>query len=145
MIPGEPTGHTGLLIKVLPENIVLVGQCTFPNDESCAVLNTIADRIAALAGNSGAPYSVRRVPYPLGGQTRSGKAYASYINSVILNQTVLVPQFGLPSDQAALDVYQEALPGYHIVAIDARSLRSLGGALQCISVTIPAGSPPGAR
>jgi agmatine deiminase len=136
-ISGEPTGHTGLLIKVLPTNTVLVGKCTVPNDASCAILDSISERLADIEVESGSHYTVRRVPYPMVGLTETAKAYASYINSVILNRTVLVPQFGLPYDKAVLELYQDALPDYRIVPINTQPLRTLGGAVQCISVTVP--------
>lgn len=137
VISGEPTGHIGLLIKILPNNIVLVGQCTTSNEDSCTTLDTISERITAIEAGNGSRYTVRRVPYPMVGLTQDSRVYASYINSVILNQTVLVPQFGLPYDEAVLELYQEALPSHHIVPIDTRPLRNLAGAIQCISITIP--------
>ncbi|MDP6684861.1 MAG: agmatine deiminase family protein [Candidatus Marinimicrobia bacterium] len=40
-----------------------------------------------------------------------------YSNSIILNDKVLVPQTGSSWDDDALDVYEEAMPGYEIVGV----------------------------
>jgi len=43
---------------------------------------------------------------------------AAYTNSLILNNKVLVPQYGIPEDIQALQVYQEAMPGYEVIGFD---------------------------
>ena len=60
----------------------------------------------------GYPYHVYRVQEP------GGSTLAPYTNSLILNKTVYVP-LGSNStyNQQALDVYQEALPGYTIIGV----------------------------
>ena len=60
----------------------------------------------------GYPYRVYRVDEP------GGSTLAPYTNSLILNKSVYVP-LGSNStyNQQALDVYQEAMPGYEIVGV----------------------------
>ena len=60
----------------------------------------------------GYPYHVYRVEEP------GGSTLAPYTNSLILNKSVYVP-LGTNStyNQQALDVYQEAMPGYEIVGV----------------------------
>ena len=43
---------------------------------------------------------------------------AAYTNSLILNDKVLVPLFGIDSDEDAIRVYEEAMPGYEIVGFE---------------------------
>ncbi len=42
----------------------------------------------------------------------------SYINSLTLNGSVIVPIFGVSEDIAALDAYRNAMPNYKIIGID---------------------------
>jgi agmatine deiminase len=42
----------------------------------------------------------------------------SYINSLTLNGSVIIPVFGVTEDIAALDAYRKAMPSYKIIGID---------------------------
>ena len=42
----------------------------------------------------------------------------AYVNSVILNNSVYVPMYGIPQDKIALQQWQEVLPGYEIKGFD---------------------------
>ncbi len=54
------------------------------------------------------PYEIYRVYTPQN---------QPYSNSIILNDKVLVPQTGSSWDDDAIDVYEEAMPGYEIVGV----------------------------
>ena len=43
---------------------------------------------------------------------------AAYTNSLILNNKVLVPKYGIPEDEMAIQVFQEAMPGYEVIGFD---------------------------
>ncbi len=58
----------------------------------------------------GTPYQIYRVPS--GYTTSPGEPY---INSLILNNKILVPLSGSPMDAAALQAYQNAMPGYDVI------------------------------
>lgn len=148
---GEPTGHVGLMVKVLRADTLLVAACAGPGDDYCGALDQVARALGRLRSAEGNPYRIIRIPYPWVGMMGTHRAYASYVNAVLLNGTALVPSFGLPQDEQALQVYREALPDYTVVPVDAASLAEAGGALQCITVSVPQvgpparAAPPGAR
>lgn len=76
-----------------------------------------ADYFANQNCSYGYPYQVYRV---------QAAAYSSYdvnpyTNSLILNGKVFVPQTGSQWDDDALDVYEEAMPGYEIIGVFAGS------------------------
>lgn len=62
---------------------------------------------------------------------------ASYINFYVANASVLVPQFGDPMDQTALDILAECFPDREIVGIPARVILTGGGNIHCITQQIP--------
>lgn len=72
----------------------------------------VADYYASAQSPWGTPYQVFRV------QTNSGEPYT---NSLILNERVYVPLSGAnpssPANVAAIQVYEEAMPGYEIIGI----------------------------
>ena len=73
----------------------------------------------------GRPYRVVRIPMPpdeYGQYPNQWSDYLTYTNSLILNNLVLVPIYGLAQDSEALSIYQEAMPGYNIVGINMRNV-----------------------
>ncbi len=66
-----------------------------------------------------------------------GPVPASYANFLISNGSVLVPVFGQASDDPALRVLEDAMPGYRVVPIRAEWLVVGLGALHCLSMQQP--------
>jgi len=108
----EPGGihHIDTWAKFLDEETVLVKD-VWPTHHTYAALNQRATLLASLTASTGRPYQVHRVYcYNYGG----GQP-ASYTNSLILNNHIYVPFFGSSSyDQAALEIYRAAAPGYEV-------------------------------
>ena len=67
---------------------------------------------------------------------------ALYANSLMLNKRILVATFdqaGLEKyNEEALAVYQNALPDYEVIPIEATIQTNAGGAINCSSKEIPA-------
>jgi len=67
---------------------------------------------------------------------------ATYTNSLILNKTVLVPQYSIePFDSLALNTYKKAMPGYKIVGVNCRQYGEYYGAIHCLTHEIYANNP----
>jgi agmatine deiminase len=102
--------HIDTWAKFLDEETVLVKE-VWPTHHTYAALEQRATLLASLTASTGRPYQVHRIYcYPI-----SGGSPASYTNSLILNNHIYVPFFGNSTyDQAALDSYREAAPGYEV-------------------------------
>ncbi len=60
----------------------------------------------------------------------------TYVNALLINNTMYVPTFNQSTDQKALDLYRDA--GFNVVGIDAESLANDGmGSIHCITMTYP--------
>jgi hypothetical protein len=80
--------------------------------ESIQELNTFYDR----------PFKIHRVLCPeINGGPWETNPVAAYTNSLILNNKILVPQYGIVQDAQALEVYHEAMPGYEVIGFDGTS------------------------
>ncbi|NLP04495.1 agmatine deiminase family protein [Candidatus Fermentibacteria bacterium] len=108
--------HIDCCAKLLVEETILLKQVPSWHPDY-ARLETIEDQLTTAISCYGRPYEIVRIqcdPY-------SGSDVAAYTNSYILNDKVLVPLFGIPSDAAALETYTEAMPGYEVIGFQSGS------------------------
>ncbi len=62
---------------------------------------------------------------------------ASYMNFYVGNAVVIVPVYGRPNDQAALDAFRPFFPGRDIVGLRSDAILSGGGSFHCCSQQMP--------
>ncbi|RAX58963.1 hypothetical protein CCZ01_01870 [Helicobacter monodelphidis] len=65
---------------------------------------------------------------------------ASYLNFLILNQTILMPTYGLDTDAQALRILQDATDFYQVKSVDCSVFVRQHGSLHCMSMQFPKGS-----
>ena len=108
---GDYIAHVDCWGKYLAPDKILIAQLPSSNSHA-ADYDAVAEYFATTNCCWGYPYRVYRVQEP------GGSTLAPYTNSLILNKTVYVP-LGTNSNynQQAIDVYQEAMPGYTIVGV----------------------------
>jgi len=104
--------HIDCVAKLLDEETVLIKRLPFWHPEYDMV-ETIAQQFAAMTNCFGRPYKIHRVV----SGSYSGNSTAAYTNSLILNNRVYVPLFGIDTDDDALQAYADAMPGYEIIGI----------------------------
>jgi agmatine/peptidylarginine deiminase len=101
--------HIDCWAKLLNEETILVKQVATSNTDYTRIENAVANMMT-WTNCYGRPYRIVRVYCP----SISG-GVAAYTNGIILNNKVLVPLFSTSYDTAALQAYQDALPGYEVV------------------------------
>jgi hypothetical protein len=85
-------------------------------------MEEFAESFSELTTFYGRPFNIHRLFCPIiNGGSWETNPVAAYTNSLILNNKVLVPQYGIVQDFQALQVYQEAMPGYEVIGFDGAS------------------------
>ncbi|MCR5645030.1 MAG: agmatine deiminase family protein [Bacteroidales bacterium] len=108
---GDYIAHVDCWGKYLAPDKILIAQLPSSNSHA-ADYNAVADYFANTNCCWGYPYQVYRVQEP------GGYTLAPYTNSLILNKSVYVPMGeNATYNQSAIEVYQEAMPGYNIVPV----------------------------
>jgi len=127
-ISTEGIHHIDCWAKLLNEETILVKE-VWPDHPDYAAIETNVATLETLTNCFGRPYNIIRVYC---GKIRQNTA-ACYTNSIILNDRVYVPLFGIDEDAAALTTYEAAMPGYEVLGFtgswlsdDAIHCRALG-------------------
>jgi agmatine/peptidylarginine deiminase len=97
--------HIDCWAKFLDPTTILVKEVA-PGNPSYDSLNHRAEFLATQISAWERPYTIKRIYCPSG---------TAYTNSIILNNKVFVPTFGVSADTTAIRIYQEAMPGYEIL------------------------------
>ncbi|MBN1982958.1 MAG: agmatine deiminase family protein [Chitinivibrionales bacterium] len=108
--------HIDCYAKFLDEETILLKEVAKDNPEYKCV-ERLYGELKALKSCYGRPYKIIRIlcgPY-------QGSNVAAYTNSLILNRKVLVPFFGIATDQTALETFRKAMPGYTVIGIEYKS------------------------
>jgi len=111
----DPSGihHIDCWAKLLDEETILVKEV--PSDHPhYAQLEANVAYLETLTNCYGRPYKIVRVHCG----SLGGTDVAAYTNSLILNNKVFVPIYGISSDSTALATYQDAMPGYEVFGFD---------------------------
>jgi agmatine/peptidylarginine deiminase len=102
--------HIDCLLKLLDERRLLVARPPDDHPLHARYERVIDEHLTALRTPDGEPYQILR----LDTARYAGDRLAAYTNSLILNDVVYVPLFGIPQDEVALRQWQEALPGHRV-------------------------------
>ncbi len=150
--------HIDMFAKLLSPTKWLVGQ--YPEgDQNYQILEDNAALLASLTAHNGEPYEVVRIPMPpttlttltidygdllprydetkIDSSIAQAETWRTHTNSVIANQIVLVPTYDHGTDAEALQIYQDAMPGYTIVGINSEAIIPNQGAIHCVIMEIP--------
>jgi agmatine/peptidylarginine deiminase len=144
-IPGDDTdGHVDTLVRLAsPRVLIHQGGEGHPDPIVRRDLAALSRELSGWIRPDGQPYD--RIELPSPGQVTDpcGRPLpATYANFLILNEALLIPQYGVATDLRAADLLCRAFPGRQPYLIDARPLITQYGSLHCASLQLPAGVIP---
>jgi agmatine deiminase len=142
-LAGDDTdGHIDTLARLCPNNTIVYTACDDEQDEHYAELKKMEEQLKGFTNAQGQVYRLLPLPWAgvVLGDNSNERLPSTYANFLIINEAVLVPIYGLPMDEDALEVVSSAFPGYEIFGIPCSSLIEQGGSLHCITMQIPEGA-----
>jgi agmatine/peptidylarginine deiminase len=135
-IIGEETGHLDMFLTITdPSTVVLASYDPAQDQGNAERMDANAKTLQSVV-LEGRPLRILRIKSP---PQRDG-IWRTYTNVIFANGVLLVPQYPDYSpvlDRLAIETYQQALPNWKIVGINASSIIHQRGSLHCISLNLP--------
>ena len=132
-------GHVDNIARFLAPGVVACQSPSGVDDPHAARLDEIAMQLENQRDARGRILKVVRIPSPGRVENEDGDVVpASHMNFLIGNATVVVPTYGTPSAQKAVDALKPYFPGRNVVGLPSNHILSGGGSFHCITQQQPA-------
>jgi agmatine deiminase len=131
-------GHVDNIARFVAPGKVVCQHPAGDDDPNRDVLREIAADLRAFRTPSGKPLEVFEIPSP--GKVAAadgGIVPASHMNFYIANHRVLVPCYGTPTQDRALEALQQLFPGREVVGLPSNGVLTGGGSFHCITQQMP--------
>lgn len=141
-LEGDDTdGHIDTLARFINENTIVFSSCQDSQDSHFAVLNEMRKQLETFTTLQGEKYKLLEMPIPKAIYNQAGERLAaSYVNFIILRNSVILPIYGDQiADACAQQILEKAMPNHKIHTLDAREIIKQGGSFHCLSMQIPKG------
>lgn len=140
-LAGDDTdSHIDTLARFVNPTTIAYVRCDDPEDEHYAAFQQMERELRQFRTREGDPYTLVPLPWPDACHAEDGhRLPATYANFLILNEAVLLPTYGVPQDETAVNVLRECFPNRAVEPIDCRPLIEQHGSLHCISMQYPEG------
>jgi agmatine/peptidylarginine deiminase len=127
--PGDVTGHSDGVIRVIDDTTVLINDYRYVDDNY---------RSRLLRSLTRAGLNFVEVPYAPDSGMSAGmpSAVGNYINFLGVASLVVVPSYGMDSDELALRMLGSHFPHAKVTPLACRELAQHGGVLNCCTWTI---------
>jgi len=108
-------------------------------DEHTEELLQMEAELRAFRTLNGEPYRLIALPMADPVYYKQERMPATYANFLIINGAVLLPVYGSPKDEVAIQKLQQAFPNREIVGINCMPLLQQHGSLHCLTMQFPEG------
>ena len=140
-LAGDDTdSHVDMLARFISHNTIVFASCNDEKDIHFKELQLLKKELETLIDSKNKPYKL--IPLPIGKVINDeGKRLpASYVNFLIINKVVLVPQYNVPEDKEALKNFKTFFSKRDVIGIDCSLLIKQGGSLHCATMNFYKGT-----
>ena len=133
-------GHIDTIIRFVNENTVVCSIDTNVEDPNHATMQRNLDLLKTFTDQDGKPLNIIELPLPRNRLELEGdRLPPTYANFYIGNGFVVVPTYGDPNDQRALDILKPLFPDREVIGLSSRAIINGGGSFHCVTQQQPKG------
>lgn len=137
LLGDDTDGHIDTLARFADANTIFYTQCRDRNDPHYQELSLMEQELKAIAQNH--RLSLQPLPLPSPCLDNNGRRLAAtYANFLFINNAILLPVYGLATDEEAIACFEKHFPGKKVIAINCHELILQNGSLHCATMQIPA-------
>lgn len=139
-LSGDDTdSHIDTLARFCDEKTIAYVKCEDSADEHFEALSKMEAQLKSFVDIEGNPYNL--IPLPMAETVifEGERLPATYANFLIMNDIVLMPTYGTPTDKGAHSQMQKAFPSREIIDINCSAIIKQHGSLHCVTMQYPEG------
>ncbi|MCG8669915.1 MAG: agmatine deiminase family protein [Pseudomonadales bacterium] len=141
LLGDDTDSHIDNLVRFADTETLIYASCRNPKDPHFETLKAMESEVLNLKTVSGKPYQCIDLEIPEAILDETGSRLpASYVNFLIVNESVIVPTFDSPMDSIALDKLTNAFPNKAIIDLNGRHLIKQFGGPHCATMQLPSES-----
>jgi agmatine deiminase len=138
LINDHTDGHIDTLARFILPGVVMAMVPQGEGDPNGDRLKSIVDQLLRMTDAQGRSLQLVTIPSPGAVDGDDGELLpASYLNFYISNQSVIVPIYGSPHDDEAVQRIAACFPTRRTIGLSAKALITGGGAFHCITQQQP--------
>ncbi|BBC26035.1 agmatine deiminase family protein [Pseudanabaena sp. ABRG5-3] len=131
-------GHIDTIARFIAPHTIMCMEPTSEDNPNYQVLKDIASQLETMTDAKGRKIDVVKIPSPnLVLDDEDEIMPASYLNFYISNDSVIVPIYGSPNDQLAVEAIAKHFPTRKAIGLSAKHILLGGGAFHCITCHQP--------
>jgi agmatine deiminase len=150
-LEGDHTdGHIDTITRFVNENTIITSVCDDPSDANFQTMQDNLERLKSFSNLSGAPFKILELPLPKNRLEHVGEIAVAqgllgerlpptYANFYIANGAVIVPTYGDPNDDLALEILKPLFPDRQVIGLVSRAIINGGGSFHCVTQQQPVG------
>jgi len=140
LINDHTDGHVDTVARFVRPGVLVAMEPRSGDDPNRDALRALLREASAMVDARGRRLEVLTVPSPGRVVDCDGRVLpASYVNFYVANRSVIVPTYGSPFDDEAVERIGGLFPGRRTSGVDARAVLTGGGAFHCITQQQPNG------
>ncbi|MFN9828416.1 MAG: agmatine deiminase family protein [Pseudanabaena sp.] len=131
-------GHIDTIARFIAPHKIMCMEPTSEDDPNYQVLKDIGSQLENMTDAKGRKIDVVRIPSPNLVLDDEGQIMpASYLNFYISNDSVIIPIYGSPNDDLAVQAIAKHFPSRKVIGLSAKHILLGGGAFHCITCHQP--------
>ncbi len=152
-LEGDHTdGHIDTITRFINENTIITSVTQDRSDANFQTMQDNFERLKTFTNLDGQPFEILELPLPKNRLEHVGEIAAAqglqgerlpptYANFYIANGAVIVPTYGDPNDQRALEILTPLFPMRQVIGLSSSAIINGGGSFHCVTQQQPLGKP----